>query len=257
MNTSNPANDQNLISNVLEAYSDQSNYIDLQYVRAIHQIPYRRAMSYLAAKGDYTGALVLSEQMRAKHFLDILNNENIELRKERHKIYFGNARFLQQSINELEISLLRARNGSDLSPEKVKEQKQQLKSYRQEFEELLTKIRNEVPDLESLVRVNPVSYSRVQKLLRNNEGLLTFVFLQNNTLAWFITQTNIHFSEIKVAGNDFLSALKHITGNLEKNNEISLDSGSVFLQLFSAFKSQHRLKSVVLIPDESTLLYPW
>ncbi|NOY60692.1 MAG: tetratricopeptide repeat protein, partial [Calditrichaeota bacterium] len=243
--------------NILEAYSGQSNHIDLQYMRAIHQIPYRRAMSYLAGKGDYTGALLLSEQMRAKHFLDILDNENIELRKERHKIYFGNARFLQQSINELEISLLRARNGSDLSPEKMKEQKQQLKSYRQEYEELLTKIRNEVPDLESLVRVNPVSYSRVQKLLRNNEGLLTFVFLQNNTLAWFITPTKIHFSEIKVSGNDFLSALKKITGNLEKNNKVSPDSGSVFQQLFSDLKNKPQLKRVVLIPDESALLYPW
>lgn len=242
---------------VLEAHSGQSNHIDLQSMRAVHQVPYRRAISYLAGKGDYTGALVLSEQMRAKHFLDILDNENIELRKERHKIYFGNARFLQQNINDLEISLLRARNGSDLSPEKIKEQKQQLKSYRQEYEELLAKIRKEVPDLESLVRVNPVSYSRIQKLLRNNEGLLTFVFLQNNTLAWFITPTKIHFSEIKVAGDDFLFALKKITGTLEKNSEIAPASGSVFQQLFSDLKDNHQLKRVVLIPDESALLYPW
>jgi CHAT domain-containing protein/Tol biopolymer transport system component len=219
--------------------------------RILSQVPYRHALSYLIKKGDTIGALELAEQMRAKEYFDIMSNEDLVLNKERHKIYYGNAKYLQSEINKLDIELIVARNQTDVATSKIAEARKQRLEYEKEYQDIIAKVRAEVPALENLICVKTVPYRDVQSRLRNGEVVLYFLSFDDHFLLWNISGTDISVSRIEVSPTQ----LQNEVNDWLEGRRQDLEALSTFFSFLK--ESNSSLKSLIIVPDPSLLLYPW
>lgn len=264
---------------LLEAHSSQVRGPVNVKLRQDHQELYRRIIAYLAEKGDYQGALGFAERMRGKLFLDLIAGEDIVLRKERYKLYFGNAKFLQGKIDELHTNLLRAKNQADITFAQVAAWRKELTSYQEEYDQLLVKVRAEVPELENLVRVNPVNYRQVQNRLRDGEVVAYYALMEDSTLVWLIDRSQIAFVTIPVSRAEVqkqmanllqalqnerkpdgtLAALGQFPANSEFSGGSTLDGDfTVFQPLLAPINNlETPPKSLIIIPDAELLSLPW
>ena len=117
----------------------------------------------------------------------MLGSHRLELKKERHKIFLGNARFLIQEINNLEnrIRILSEEKGKN-DPELVSamQKKQDLET---EYYKLMGDINKEDPELESLVYVEPATFSQVQSILAQDAIVINYFQSFENLYIWTIT----------------------------------------------------------------------
>ena len=222
---------------IIEADPETRTGAENVQLRRLHRIAYLRAIRYLAKIGDGRGALSLVESMRAQHFLDMIRSENLELQRERHKIFFGNARYLQQEIQRLELA--RLRDNVRFS--------EQLGQYQNEYQQLLIQVREEVPALEPIIHVPAFDLRAVQARLRPREAVLTYIADRDTILAWLITSDDLR--SLGLPGRD--STLIRQGGELVSPK----GTGAALKALLSVLPRE--LTDVVIVPDWSGLMWPW
>lgn len=242
---------------VLESYPEPVRGAMAPDLRLVQRGPYLRAIARLEQMGDRKGALEFAERMRAKNILDLAESETIVLRKERHKVYFGNARFVQKKINELNSNLLRARNQTDIDADQVKSWKQERDAYVAEYEEILDKVRQEAPELEGMVRVQAVPIRELQKRLQPQEACLFYQSLHDRTLAWIITSGAITMDSVAISETELSSRLQAyrlqdvLTG-------IESDQEAFWRLLVQPVKKvPSTINRLVIIPDARMIHLPW
>jgi len=233
---------------VLESQGRRSDrLVSREAVRA----PYLRIVRYLTVKGDARGALIFAERMRAKDFLDLMNSEEVVLRKERHKIFFGNARFLQEEINKLNNNLLLAKNEPDITVSQTREWQKQRSEYQKEYEELIARVRVEVPELENLVRVNPVEYRQIQNLLAPSEALLYYQPCDSLMMVWTMTHEDLSYQVLPVVW-------RPPVGLSDFSTAARADSQSLVRRLLAPAEAMAgRCERLIIIADGPLLQWPW
>lgn len=215
--------------------------------------PYRCAVAYLIGKGDAEGALAFAERMRAKAYYDMMQGETIELRKERHKIFLSNARYLQRQLFDLSGKLLAARDQNDVTPRQLREWESQRQEMQKEYDRLLVQVRQEIPELESLIHVRTVPLKIVQQKLRPQEAIFYYLH-DDSTYVWRLTAQEVSLSiwpqsraDIGVAwasGRDQIQTLQDSTGMMAS-------------LLAPVVQGAQGLRSVIIAPDPSLMLLPW
>jgi CHAT domain-containing protein/Tol biopolymer transport system component len=242
--------------NILEAHPTKYEGAVGAQLRRQHETPYKKAIHYLVEKGDVRGSLDFAERMRSKLFLDLMGNQRIELRKERHKLLFNNARYVQREIDELEINLLRAKFQLSISAMQIADWKDELARYKKEYDGLLEKIRNEIPELESLVRVTAASLEDIQRILRPNDVVLYFTVLDDYTAAWIISQAGLEFSKVALTDDEIDGISNSVASALAQNDAGGVVSAATaFLGLLG--KTDITPQNVIVIPDQSLFAWPW
>jgi CHAT domain-containing protein/Tol biopolymer transport system component len=239
---------------VLEAHPDATVGAMAPDMRRVRQQPYNRVIAALIQMGDQRGALVFAERLRAKAFLDLCSQEEIPLRKERHKIFLGNARFVQAKIDELNNELLRARGQGEISSKQIKEWKQQRDTYQQEYEKILIQLRSEVPELEGLIRVQPVDLLQLQQNLQNHEALVLYHLLPQKLLAWTIRGQSISMAEIPITAGMLDRALQpwRSAGQIAS---VEPEIWQLLLSPVSALPEE--VQRLAIVPDGELLFLPW
>ncbi len=242
---------------VMQSYPEQTDGANAAMKRLERQTPYRRAIDYLVQEGDSLEALAFTERLRASLYLDIVRGENIELRKERHKIYYGNAKYLQNQINELQITLLKYKNQFNIPYSQILETRAELEDYKQEYQRLLDNAREEVPELETLVRVNPVQVSQVQQRLRDKEAILYIESQDDRALVWLITGNRIEFNTVPVSSHELSRQIIQLNSDIKtgKNNRQAVEALSSLVMPVQAIQEQ--LTRLVIIPSLDAMLAPW
>ncbi len=224
-------------------------------VRRTHQQPYLRVIAALVRMGDTRGALTFAERMRAKSYLDLIGREEISFRRERHKIFLGNARFVQDKIDQASSAILRARTQGNIASRRSRELKKQLQGYQLEYEDILKQLRAEVPELEGLVRVQPVDLLQLQKNLQQREALVLYQRVPDRLLAWTIRAQSVALAEIPLSGEALATALEswRRAGRLEAAPGDSLWNSL----LAPVLKLPAEIQRLVIIPDEEFFYLPW
>ena len=221
-------------------------------LRRVRQQPYNRVIATLVQMGDPRGALLFAERLRAKVFLDLTSGEEIVLRKERHKLYLGNARFIQKKIDDLSGQLLRARSQSDVPARQLREWRQERENLEAEYEELLTKVRAEVPELESLVRVQPVDLLQLQKELQPREAVILFHSLPDRLLAWTVGPHSLTMEELPLTRPELLAFRR--SWNHQAGPPAEEDQRVWPLLLAPVDKLPAEVQRLTIVPDDILLL---
>lgn len=221
-------------------------------LRRVRQQPYHRVIATLVRMGDPRGALLFAERLRAKVLLDLTSGEEIVLRKERHKLYLGNARFIQQKIDALNGQLLRARSQSDVPARQLREWREERETLEAEYEELLVKVRAEVPELESLVRVQPVDLLQLQKQLQPREAIILYHSLPDRLFAWTIGPQSISMAEIPLTRPELLAFRRSWQDQAGPRSETEDRVWSLLLQPVNKLAAE--VQRLTIVPDDILLL---
>jgi len=217
------------------------------------QKPYRRAVAYLLKKGDQTGALLFAERMRAKMFYDMIDREEIELNKERHKVFFANARYLHRQLQQLDANLMAGRNRSEVTRRQISAWEDERKRVLQEFNQVLEQVRREIPELETLIHIQTFTLRRLQKRLRPQEVL--FYYLQDDsTIVWQITSRQVSATVLPLSRSDIAN---HFHDGFNRA-QVATDSSALLTQLLAPVRQGAAgFQNLIIVPDPDMLLLPW
>jgi tetratricopeptide (TPR) repeat protein/Tol biopolymer transport system component len=161
---------------------------------------YRDYLSYEIGRGDYRSAFTLLERKRARLVVDLLATYDFaELKRERHKIYLRDARYLQQEIHNTRGRILKEElRGGSADPEKLASLRGELSGWESEHEKLKGKIREEGPELISMIMVDPVKIEELQEVLPRRTALLNYAVLPEVLGIWVVTSDDLRFELIPV-----------------------------------------------------------
>ena len=240
---------------VLEAHPSEKSDATSAQIRLSHLAPYREIVRYLSQKGDKNGSLAFAERMRSKLFYDLMSHQSVELRKQRHKLFYNNAIFVRDRINELEINLLRSKYEISIPARQIATWRKELKTYQAEYDDILNNIKKEVPELEALVQVTTVPQQEVQRNLRNNEVILYYFMSDDFTLVWTLTRNNLDLHILSLSKQDFILEKEKLLKSLYSNQVETIDIARTLLPSLDSIKTN--IKNLVIIPDGELFTIPW
>lgn len=219
---------------------------------------YQTAIDYQISQRKLIHALRLSEQFRGKQYLDMIGSHRLEYKKERHKIFLGNARFLIQEINGLDNKIRLAREQGNYAPPQMASWTSERRKLQNEYAELLEELKTEDPELESFTQVEPVTFVQVQKILDKNSIVVDYFISNEKLYIWTISSDSVNFFELPVQKKALESQIdRHVS---ELSNKSSSDSATqtIWQGLIQPIASQiDSFKNIIIIPDGSIYHVPF
>lgn len=201
--------------------------------------------------GNIQTPLRLSEQYRGRKYLDLLGSHKIQLKKERHKIFLGNARFLKNVIYDLAKKIRRANEQSKTNAHDIGLWVKQKKNYEKEYADLLKEVKSEDPELESFIHSEPVTFRQIQEILNKNTIVLDYFLAWDRLLIWEITAESVELKQIPV-NRSYVKNLKDSLFLDIENNQVPSNSESELWKILiePVFEKISDYENIVVIPDD-------
>ncbi|MBN1352208.1 CHAT domain-containing protein [candidate division KSB1 bacterium] len=186
-------------ANVLAEQSVRIPTIRLQDVRPL----YEDAIRYFSEIGDSEEAFYLSRCLHARLLLGNMAGKRLELKSEYHKNKWRLAQFLQEEINELEadIRYLEFTSSNKVSKE-LNQKRDALAKNKHEYLLELEEIKRDDPELESMVRVNPPPYQRIQPILPDSTLLISYLVTEDKLFIWILDRRSLEQRTVDISRND-------------------------------------------------------
>lgn len=165
---------------------------------------YTRAILVNMRLGRSTQAFDLSEQARARTFLDQLGNTRVNTRKGANEHLIQKEQALRFELGSLErqLSQERAKLKAGSSVEVIAALKQRLLFKQVEYETFLTDLKLKTPEYASIFSVDSLKLSEVQKRLDKETTLISYFVTQNNTLAFVITRDSFQAKLLPIKADE-------------------------------------------------------
>ncbi|HDP99429.1 MAG TPA: CHAT domain-containing protein, partial [bacterium] len=239
------------------AYQRKSFRSSIFYQQQVRSL-FETAVWDAITNGNELTALRYSEQYRGRKYIDLLSDHKLQLKKERHKIFLGNARFLQKEIYELELKIRKAQEQEKSRDANYETWIRQKRNYEQEYQHLLVDLKAEDPELESFIHTEPVTYRHIQEILDDKTLMVSYFSTENRLFVWSMDQKSIHFEQRPYARKEFQNILDSFISRLENgqlNDQIGEAISSVFLD---PIKDRVALyQTIVFVPDEAMFDVPF
>ena len=214
---------------------------------------YEDIISYFSQTGQHERALEYLERAKAKRFLDLTATRKIDLKKERHKLLFGNAKFLQAEIRSLKNRIKRAQFEGRAVMEKWR---RRLSSLEEEYSRLLKRIGLKDPELLSLLRVTTVPYQKVQSILKDNQVVLEYFLGRRETLLWIIDRSRFEMRRVPVRRSELRKKVASFIKSLREGK--TEGSEELYDLLLKPAQNMLREKTqVIFIPDDCLFYLPF
>ncbi len=213
---------------------------------------YETAVQYFVENKLPLTGLRFTEKYRGKEYLDTIGSHKLSLKKERHKIFLGNAHFLKNEIASLEANLREAALKNDQNKADVMMWDRQKRRYESEYQQLLEDLKSEDPELESFITTEPVTYPQIQKILYDGSIVVDYFITNSMLYIWTISsdsvtifQKPIDHAQLTMHINDWIQALSEDSCALIENK-----SESVWQNLIEPIADNIRpFNTIIIIPD--------
>ena len=133
----------------------------------------------------------------------------------------------------------------------------ELAEYRQEYENLLNDARVEVPELETLVRINPVQCDQLQKKLRPNEAVLYFTVLDDRVLTWLIMKDDLQYESFPYSRIEFNRNADRLFNSMREGTTDAGARQEISALLTVLDSARTAVRDLVIVPPNELLLLPW
>ncbi|HEX9974201.1 MAG TPA: tetratricopeptide repeat protein, partial [bacterium] len=211
---------------------------------------YQDVIDFSIANNRMINALRLTEQFRGKTYLDFISNHRLELKKELHKIFYGNAKQSIKDINEKSAEVLSEKEKEEPSQSKIIELLQQKRKLIRDYRSLIDEVKQEDPELESFVSVEPVTYVQLQKMLDKNTIVLNYFISKEKTYLWTISADSIGFFMLSAPGDTIDFYTKQLLATITTNQDFGAAAQWLWKNLFQPITADiARAKKVIIIPD--------
>jgi CHAT domain-containing protein/Tfp pilus assembly protein PilF len=177
----------------------RSGALQLAYAGQSAEI-YQKAVRLLVVEGRLEEAFNLSEQGKARAFLDGMGNKRPDLRSEADTVLLREEELLRNELAALEEALLQEKSKPTGSQDQawITTVEEELYQKQQAYQELLTRIELTSPALASLVSIPTVTSSQIQDLLDENTTLLSYYFSDEDVLAFIVTSETLDVVRLQV-----------------------------------------------------------
>ncbi|MBN1896059.1 CHAT domain-containing protein [bacterium] len=230
-----------------EWMSDRTDRWDL-YVDAVRQA---------IDDGDVRRSLEILEKGREKQVADRVSRRPPLWKMERHKIIWGNLRYLKTRLEEIREKILEEESGKgrlflieQWGAEKAR--------FEKEYQELLNQVQTEDPVLSYLSGVEPVDLGAVQRILPEGSAALCYEDIGGRIVLWAMDGDTVFLKElpgtsasVSVLAESFIQAVRTDSLVQEKGFELY----SALLRPVRAFLDQKT--QLVIIPGEAAWDVPF
>lgn len=211
---------------------------------------YQTGITHYIHEGNSQAALRLTEQYRSKYYLDLIGSHRLELKKERHKIFLGNARFLSSEISRLDTKIRLAREQRNIAPSDLLNWTKQKRQYQNEYELLLQQITAEDPELASLIQIEGVSFEELQRIIDPNTIIIDYFLSNDQLFIWTITEDTIHFTSNRVSASMLRESIQSYSNALAHGLPTPSTDSVLWRTLIQPIEPQlSRFDKIIFIPD--------
>ena len=223
-------------------------------MRELYRGPYDKAAARLADLGRPLEALQMNERLRERIFLETLEPDNLTLFSARHQILFHRADSLQKEINKNAFALLQTA-GEQTAASKSTTPSAQHVSLQTQYEQTLSDIRSEAPEIESLIKITPVPLSALQQQLPPNTQVVYQIADEHNCLLAVISTDSVSFVAIRIDRDALQTQLDKAVRAIRQQQSPDLTGAPA--QLLAGIEAATQAANIIFIPDPDFLLYPW
>lgn len=211
---------------------------------------YKDCCFELINRGEYRKGLEITEKGRQKQITDIITNNPPEFKKERHKLIWGNLKYIQSRLNQLQKKISRESN-DDQDKFFNKEFFKEKQALEQEYNQILSKMRDEDPMLAYLSGADPVALTEVQNTLSAKQAVLYYLTGQKKSLVWMISQDTIICEHLHLTEKRATYLVEKITDHIQKDSLVLPVCQELYDHLIAPVDKYLTHKSTLLIiPDE-------
>jgi len=156
-------------------------------------VVYEDLVTLLADMGEVAESFRTAERSRARNLIDLLGNKRRTPQRQEDKALYDRIASLRTQLSEQETLLAHAQgqNERDIYARGVKR-------MQDEYRDVLLELQASRPDIASLVSVNPLNLSEVQKLLEPGVGLLTYYVTANEVLCWAVDKDRVELTRTRL-----------------------------------------------------------
>jgi CHAT domain-containing protein len=251
-------------------YDGKTNEAILYYQRAVNQVESLRSLlgsekyrqvffeSELDSYVSMIGALVASakleeafhysERTRARVFLDILGTR-VQLSRLKSGL-FEEERALQERIAAIKASL--AGEEAEAVTDRNRLQRD-LADAEKAYTAFLARVRKQDKEQASLMAVEPLTLTEVQKLLDPATTLVEYFVTGSEIYVWVVEKDRLHFQKVELLKNKLSGLVKALResiftlGEREKFNE---SSASLYKQLIEPLLPHVTGKELIIVPHD-------
>jgi len=217
-----------------------------------HQVRllFEAASHFAVSNGNYLSALRLAEQYRGKQYLDLISSHKLELKKERHKIFLGNARFIKSEIASLREKIEREKEKAPEASPYVPLWSKQKMNYEKEYADLLIEVSEEDEELESLIASEPVIFSQVQKILAPRTKIIDYFFIDQVLHAWEITPDNVELKILPARQNEINDEIRNFLSDIQNDSSYQKSGLILWKKILEPLADKiDSVETIIVIPD--------
>lgn len=199
--------------------------------------------------GRFEKAFELSEQARARAFLDQMGNARVDVRKRADENLIKKEQALRLELASLErqLSKDRVKSRSSSRPEAAEALEKQLVLKRVEYEDLLTELKLKTPEYASILSIEALKVPAIQALLDKDTTLISYFVTLNNTVAFVITHDSFHTVLLPITGDNINTQLVRFRGFADLNDPYPQPLKELYRMLISPLEGHIKTRRVGII----------
>jgi CHAT domain-containing protein len=222
-----------------EALSDRTERRDL----------YFNAAAAMLRSGRVREAFETNERGREKNIADMLSRHPPALRKERHKIAWGNLRYVRSMLSEKRRQLLSESAGTGGIAV--------LERLRKEEQSLFEDYKNQLQNLESedfllayLAGAMKMDLDSLRFSLPLNGAVLSYLTGEDSTLIWFVSRDTLLSKTVVENRSVLQNRIDRLLDEIQKDSVVQVGKDSLFRLILGPVEGFFgACKSIIIIPD--------
>jgi len=153
---------------------------------------YEDLVRLLIDAGRVEDALSYAERSRSRNFIDILAEQDFELKSDREKQLYEQQRSLARRLQSMTAAVRQEKD-----PAAREDLSRQLEALRTEYADLLVEIRAANPQLFSFVSVDVASLKDLSAALDRGVSLLVYYVMKDEVAIWVVRDGNLTLRRVK------------------------------------------------------------
>ncbi len=203
----------------------------------------------MADRGMVNEALNTVERGRETEVADFLARHPPQWRRERHKIAWGNIRYLRSKLEEINRKITEEQQQGNrvFFLSRLKKEK---RKYEGEYTALLEKMRREDDVLAYFSGAESFDLKEFQSLLPMDGAAFCYLMDTNKTLLWAVTKDTISLMALHVGSSFLHSKVEEFLNKIEKDSSAKRISCELYNILVKPVESFiNRSKQIIIVPD--------
>jgi len=204
----------------------------------------------LLDQSEIEQAFNVAERSRARSFIDLLGNHQLQLGSQIEQQLYDNRLQLTNTLKEYKSLVV----NSEPALEKQK-YTELMDKVQDELDDLNIEIQNKHPQLASLVVVNPADVKEIQQFLDNNVGLLAYYALPEETIVWWLTKDQIQVQRMPINRAALQTEALEYRRRIQNLEPLLDQSQRLYQQLIAPFAEEIDKKQFIGIVPHGNLHY--